>query len=86
MFGIYEVFFSPTCVLLYTGEGLLQRVGGGGALGRVGRQAIGVHRLHCRVPVWLMRDAGESVDDGCDDAGHGGRGDVGWRRAKACWG
>lgn len=30
-----------------------------------------------------MRDAGEAVDDGRDDAGHGGGGDVGWRRTEA---
>lgn len=72
--------------MLYSGEGLLEGVSRGGALGRVGRQAVGVHSLHSRVSVGLMRDAGESVDDGRDDAGHGGGGDVGWWRTEACWG
>lgn len=71
--------------MLYSGEGLLEGVGGGGALGGVGRQAVGVHSLHSGVSVGLMRDAGESVDDGRDDAGHGGGGDVGWWRTEACW-
>lgn len=74
-----------TCVLLNTCEGLLERVGGVGALGGVRRQAVGVDRLHGGMSVGLMRDAGESVDDGRDDAGHGGRGDVGGRRTEACW-
>lgn len=79
-------FLSHTCVLLYSGEGLLEGVSRGGALGGVVRQAVGVHSLHSRVPVGLMRDAGESVDDGRDDAGHGGGGYVGWWRTEACWG
>ena len=76
---------SHTCVLLYSGEGLLEGVSSGGALGGVGRQAVGVHSLHSGVSVGLMRNAGESIDDGRDDAGHGGRGDVGWWRTEACW-
>lgn len=32
-----------------------------------------------------MWDAGESVDDGRDNAGHGGGGDVGWWRTETCW-
>lgn len=76
---------NRTCVLLHSGEGLLEGVGGGGALGGVGRQAVGVHGLHRGVSVGLMGDAGEPVDDGRDEAGHGGGGDVGWRRAEACW-
>lgn len=62
---------------------MLEGVGCRGALGGVGRQAVGVDRLHGRVSVGLMRDAGEAVDDGGDDAGHGGCGDVGWRRTEA---
>lgn len=71
--------------MLYSSEGLLEGVRSGGALGGVGRQAVGVHSLHSRVSVRLMMDAGESVDDGRDDAGHGGGGDVGWWRTEACW-
>lgn len=73
-----------TCVLLYSSEGLLQGVSSGGALGGVGRQAVGVHSLHGRMSVGLMRNAGESVDDGRDNAGNGGR-DVGRWRTEACW-
>lgn len=78
-----------TCVLLYSGEGLLEGVGGGGALSGVGRQAVGVHGLHGGVSVGLMRDAGEAVDDGRDDAGHSGGGYIGrwrteaWREGKS---
>lgn len=78
-------FLPHTCVLLYSGEGLLEGVSCGGALGGVGRQAVGVHSLHSRVPVRLMRDTGESVDNGRDDAGHSGGGYVGWWRTEACW-
>lgn len=82
---VNRAFPSHTCVLLYSGEGLLEGVGCGGALGGVGGQAVGVHGLHGRVSVGLMRNAGEAVDDGRDDAGHGGGGDVGWWRTEACW-
>lgn len=75
-----------TCVLLYSGEGLLEGVSSGGALGGVRWQAVSVHSLHGWVSVGLMRDASESVDDGCDNAGHGRGGDVGWWRTEACWG
>lgn len=74
-----------TCVLLYSGEGLLEGVGSRGALSGVGRQAVGVHGLHGGVSVGLMRNAGEAVDDGRDDAGHGGGGYIGWWRTEACW-
>jgi len=75
-----------TCVLLHSGEGLLEGVGSAGALGGVRRQAVGVHGLHrgVGVSVGLMGDAGESVDEGRDEAGHRG-GDVGWWRTEACW-
>lgn len=75
----------PTCVLLYSGEGLLEGVGSSGALSGVGRQAVGVHRLHGGVSVGLVRDAGEAVDDGRDDAGHGRGGYIGWWRTEAWW-
>lgn len=74
-----------TCVLLYSGEGLLEGVGSSRALSGVGRQAVGVHGLHSGMSVGLMWDAGEAVDDGCDDAGHGGGGYIGWWRTEACW-
>ena len=78
--------FSPlTCVLLYTSEGLLEGVSSGGALGGVGWQAVGIHCLHRRVSVGLMRDPSESIDDGRNDAGHCRGGDVGWWRTEACW-
>lgn len=64
---------------------MLEGVGSSGALGGVGRQAVGVNGLHGRVSVGLMRDAGESVDDRRDDAGYSGGGDVGWWRTEACW-
>lgn len=80
-----EHFQTLTGVLLDPGEGLLEGVGGRGALGGVGRQAVGVHSLHSGVSVGLVRDAGESVDDGRDDAGHSRGGDVGRWGAEACW-
>lgn len=80
---VHRESLALTCVLLHSGEGLLEGVSSGGALGGVGRQAVGVHGLHGRMSVGLMRDAGESVDNGCDNAGHGGGGDVGWWRTEA---
>lgn len=82
---VNRAFLPLTCVLLYSSEGLLEGVSCGGALGGVGRQAVGVHSLHRGVSVGLMRDAGETVDDGRDDAGHGRGGYVGWWRTEACW-
>lgn len=73
-----------TCVLLYSSESLLEGVSSGGALGGVGWKAIGVHSLHSGVSVRLMRDASESVDNGCDDAGHARGGYIGWWRTEAC--
>lgn len=73
------------CVLLHPSEGLLQGISSCGALGGVWGQAVGVDGLHSRVSVGLMRNAGEAVDDGRDDAGHGGCGDVGWWRTETCW-
>lgn len=71
-----------TCVLLYSGEGLLEGVCGGGALGGVGRETVGIHGLNGGMSVGLMvGDTREAVDDGSDDAGSG---DVGWWRAEAC--
>lgn len=71
-----------TCVLLDAREGLLERVGCGGALGGVRWQAVGVHRLY-RMTVGLVRDSAESVNNRSHDARHG-RGQISWRRAQAC--
>ena len=75
-----------TCVLLHTGEGLLEGVGGSGTLGGVGREAVGVDGLHGRVSVGLVRDAREAVDERRYYALHARRVDVGRRRAEACMG
>ena len=71
-----------TCVLLYSGEGLLEGVCGVGALGGVGRETVGIHGLNGGMSVGLMvGDTREAVDDGSDDVGSG---NVGWWRAEAC--
>ncbi len=72
-----------TCVLLDTREGLLERVGCGGALGGVRRQAVGVHRLY-RMTVGLVRDSAESVNNGSHDARHDRGGQISRWRAQAC--